>query len=289
MRKLLFIFLTLIHVKAFSQILIQGKIRDIDGIGLPGAIINEIGTDNKITTNVEGNFLYKTIQDSCTISFYFIGLEPKTLVFTRDTTIDVTLEFRDYNSRWLTIGTNYDFYHTVYGFQISNGFDEEKLIHFEDFQDNFLIKILGQTDFKTNYSYGAEVGWAYLPIRYLARLSLGYSVRNFESTKLFLKDLNLSSGIGYFGNSLILIQFGNQKLQGNNNVGLALGMEQKFKSLYFGFLSGYYFDYFNHTAYFQIGHYNKGLFSFRTTYNRINNFNLLTLGVNYTFLRNKNH
>jgi hypothetical protein len=288
MKTLLLIILTFIHVQAFSQITIQGKVKDINGEGLPGAIIHEIGTDNKANADIEGNFLIKTVKDSCSIRFSYLGLESKAIVFTKDQIVEVTLEIRDYSFRWFTIGANYDPYNTVYGLQLSNGFDENPLIHFEDFDDNFLIKIQGQTDLKANYSYGAEIGWALFPISFMPRLSLGYSVQNFESSNLFLRDFNLSSGIGYFRNSLILIKVGYQELQRESNLGLTLGIEQSFKNLYLGYSFGYYFDYFNQSAYLQLGHYSEGLYSFRAAYNRVNDYNLLTLGVHYTLLRNNN-
>ncbi|NOZ33777.1 MAG: hypothetical protein GXO80_00580 [Chlorobi bacterium] len=268
--------------------MIQGIIKDIQGEVIPRAIINEIGTENKTTSDLEGNFILKTIHDSCSISFSFIGLEIKTINFTKDSTVNVTLEYGNYyNSRWLTIGTNYGFYSSVFGFQLSNGTDEEPLIHFEEFQDKLLIKIQGQTDFDSNYSYRSEIGWSH-PIHYLARISCEYTVRNYESTEFYLKNFNLSSKIGYFRNTLLLFKVGYTKLQERNNFGITIGIEQNIKSLYFGFSSGYYSEYFYHNAYLQIGLYKNGLFSFRATYDRINNFNLLTLGIHYTFVRNNN-
>lgn len=190
MRKFLFIILTFTYAEAFSQILVQGNIKNNQEEALPGAIIIEVGTENKTSTNLEGNFSLKTIQDSCTISFFFFGFESKTVTLTKNSAVNIVLELRGFNNpRWLTIGTNYDLFNTIFGLQISNGTDEEPLIHFEDFQDNLLIKFHGQTNFKNNYSYGAEVGWSYLPIRNLTWLSLEYSVRNFKSTNLFPKTL----------------------------------------------------------------------------------------------------
>lgn len=74
-----------------------------------------------------------------------------------------------------------------------------------------------------------------------------------------------------------------------NNLGLTLGIERRIKNLYLGYSSGYYFNYFNHNAYFQIMFPGKELFSFRTTYKRINPYNLLTLGVHYSFMRNNKY
>ncbi len=98
--------------------------------------------------------------------------------------------------RWLSIGTSYEAFNSVVGLQIGNGFDEESLIHFEDFYDSFLLKIEGQTDFNSNYSYELNLGWSYpnLPIR-TSRLSMRYRRINFESEDLFLDDFSMQIGL----------------------------------------------------------------------------------------------
>ena len=287
MRTYLLIILTIISTEAFSQILVQGKIRDINGEAIPGALINEIGTENKTISDLEGNFSLKTNQDSCSVSFSFIGLEIKTINFTKDSLINVTLEFGNYyNTRWLTFGTNYEFFNSVIGLQISNGVDEEPLIHFEDFQDNILIKVHGQYDLNTNYLYGAEIGASTL--RYIGRTTLKYDVINFENSEIFLTDINLTSRIRYFRNTGLIFRAGYQKYNNNENFGFGLGLEQKGRNVYFGFNSIYYFDYFYHEAYLQFRIPTKNFISFRTVYKRIDNKNMISVGLNYSFVRNNN-
>jgi hypothetical protein len=286
MRKFLLLILTVIPWQAFWQILVQGKIRDNNGENLPGAVISEIGAGNSTTTDIEGSFSLKTIQDSCKISFSFIGLDTQTITLTKDSTLNISLDFGDfYNTRWLSIGTNYESFNSVIGLQLSNGVDEEPLIHFEDFQDNLLIKIHGQTDLNDNYSYGAEIG--VYSLKYVGRTTLKYDVMNFENSELFLTDFNLTSRIRYFRNTGLIFRTGYQKFNNNENYGIGLGIEQGGQNFYFGMNSRYYFDYFHHEAYLQIQIPTKNILSFRTVYNRIDNKNLLTIGLNYAFVRNK--
>jgi hypothetical protein len=286
MRKFLLLILTVIPLQAFSQILVQGKIRDNNGENLPGAVISEIGAGNSTTSDIEGSFSLKTIQDSCKISFSFIGLDTQTITLTKDSTLNISLDFGDfYNTRWLSIGTNYESFNSVIGLQLSNGVDEEPLIHFEDFQDDLLIKIHGQTDLNDNYSYGAEIG--VYSLKYVGRTTLKYDVMNFENSELFLTDFNLTSRIRYFRNTGLIFRTGYQKFNNNENYGIGLGIEQGGQNFYFGMNSRYYFDYFHHEAYLQIQIPTKNILSFRTVYNRIDNKNLLTIGLNYAFVRNK--
>ncbi|TPE44636.1 hypothetical protein [Pontibacter mangrovi] len=189
-----------------------------------------------------------------------------------------------YNTRWLAFGTNYGFANSVIGFQVSNGVDEEPLIHFEDFQDNLLIKVQGQTGFDSSYSYGAELG--FYSLKYVGRTTLKYDVLNFNDSDLFLTDFNLTSRIRYFRNTGLIFRTGFHQLDGNKNFGFGFGLEQNARNAYFGLNSRYYFEYFHHEAYFQYRIPTKNFISFRTIYNRIDKKDLLTIGLNYSFVRN---
>jgi hypothetical protein len=288
MRTIFLSLFTLFYIDGISQIVVQGTIKFLDGDPIPGVDIIEDSTNNRIRADINGQFRFQTTKSPCTITFAFVGLESKSITFVNDTTVNITLGYYDYNTRWASVGANYDLFNSVFGLQIGNGFDEEPLIHFEDFQDNFIFKVYGQTDFASDYSYGAKIGWTYPPIRYISRFSMEYTSRNYKSNDLFLNDLNLSTNLGYFRNTLIIFKLGYQKLQDNDNFGITLGVEQGMKNFYFGISSGYYFDYFHYKAYLHYGIYHNGLYSLRTTYERIDKFNFLTLGLNYTFVRNNN-
>ncbi len=289
MKTTLIIIILLIPLEMYSQHLVQGVVKDIDGIEIPGVMIVENGTQNDTTTDFSGRFEIETTHDTCTIEFSWIGYESQYIAITQDTTIEIALEiYNPYNTRWLTFGADYELYNSVFGIQLSNGFDEEPLIHFEDFEDDIVFKAYASTDFNKSYSYSGVIGLSHTHIRYVVRFSLGYSVLNFETKDLFHRDLFISTKIGYLKNTALLFKTGYQELQGKKNFGINLGFEQVARNIYFGYYSGYYFDYFIHSIYFQFCIPGNSLLSFRTVYNRLDKFNILNFGINYSFVRNNN-
>ena len=203
-----------------------------------------------------------------------------------DSTQLLNYESKDYyNTRWLTFGSNYGIFNRVFGFQLSNGVDEEPLIHFEDFQDNILIKLHGQTDFGENYSYGGEFGFYSLKV--IGRTTLKYDFLNFENSELYLTDINLTSRLVYIRNTGLIFRTGYQNFDGKKNFGIGLGFEQDLVKSYFGLNSRYYFDYFHHEAYLQFRLLKSNMLTMRTVYNRIDNRNILTIGLNYSLVRNR--
>jgi hypothetical protein len=97
-----------------------------------------------------------------------------------------------YNTKWMTIGSQYDFLSSAFGLLISNGFDERPLIHFEDFSENLIFKIRGSTDFIKDYSIGTDFGWKY-PIRHLAIISLGFDQYNYSRKEFYHHDFNVTA------------------------------------------------------------------------------------------------
>jgi len=259
----------------------------MEGLEVPGARVMEVGTQNTTSADLNGKFDITTIKDTCTIEFSWIGYESQRISIVRDTIVEVTFEYFSYTSRWLTIGMNYEFFNSLPGLIISNGYNEQPLIHFEDFDDKILLLIHGNTDFKESYSYGIGIGLSH-PFRFLNRISAEFSAFNCVKTNFDLIDFNISAKIGYFRNTLIIFKTGYQKLQNDKNIGLSIGVEQVRKNIYWGFLSGYYFDYFHHTLYIQYRIPGKSMLTLRTAYNRIHEYNVLTFGINYTFIRNNN-
>lgn len=294
MNKILISILLTIPLGLFSQNNVTGVITDIDGVEMPSVHILEIGTQNATITNQTGEFVIATFQDSCSLRISFIGYEAKNIAVNQDTTVVLNLTVDEkfelinfYNTRWLAFGTSYEFFNSVLGFQISNGFDDEHLIHFEDFQDDFLFRIGGQTDFNSNYSLGADIGWSN-PFRYLNRVAISYSKLNYMESKLSMQDINIQANIGYFRNLLLLSKVGYQFLNEQGNFGLGIGAELGVSGAYLGVISGYYSKYFHHSAYLHIGIPGTELLSLRATYNRIDTYNLLAIGVHYAFVRNNN-
>ena len=107
-------------------------------------------------------------------------------------------------------------------------------------------------------------------------------------SELSMQDININANIGYFRNMLLLSKVGYQFLNEQGNFGLGIGVELSVKSAYLGLISGYYGDYFHHSAYLHVGIPGTRLLSLRATYNRIDTYNLLAIGVHYAFVRNNN-
>ncbi len=284
MRTLLVLMFFLTSFEVVSQNVVKGFVIDLDGNGLPKVLITEVRTANRTETNTRGYFTLTTANDTSHIAFSYIGLDSQTIVITADTTLNIILTRESYDTRWLTFGISHAPLNSAVGFQISNGVDEEPLIHFEDFQDNVLFKVHAQSDFNRNYSYGAELGIHLL--RYIGRTTLKYDVIRFKEADIFLTDFNLTSKLRYFGNTGLIFRTGYQKFNDKNKFGLGLGLEQNRRNFYIGINSRYYFDYFHHEVYLQYKIPAKSFISFLTVYNRIDDKNLLSLGLNYSFARN---
>jgi hypothetical protein len=280
--------LTLISCDAVSQNKVSGiVIDDIEKVTIPGAIIEEIGTANRVVTNQEGVFQINTLHDTCTLSFSWIGYSTKTIKITNDTSISIVLELWDYKAKWITIGTSYEVVNSVYGISISNGMDEKPLIHFEDLRADVLYKIDGQTDFNKDYSLRGKLSWNH-PYKRISLASIEYLQSNFNNAGFIHKDINLSGMIG-INWAQLNVKIGYQELNSYNNFGPSIGFQKSHYKprLYYGFLMGYYFDYFTYNMYLQ-GFIYKNKLSLRLSYDRIEEFDFINVGFNYTFDHNNN-
>lgn len=189
-----------------------------------------------------------------------------------------------YDSRWITIAVQNDFVNSTYGLHISNGFDERPLKHFEDFQDIVVFKLSAQTNFKEDYSLGANLGWQY-PIRHLSQVSTEFRQFDYWQSEFFCRDINLSTKTHWKSLGIIL-KIGHQKLNDQSNIGPTIELQRDiiYNKLYSGVSVGYYSDYCNYSAFLQ-GFIYKNIISLRFVYERIDRYDLLNLGVNFTFKR----
>jgi hypothetical protein len=201
-------------------------------------------------------------------------------------TTDSIIEPDYYATKWMTIGVNTDLINSVYGILISNGYDERPLIHFEDFSEHLIYKFTGQTDFKKDYSFGANLSWKY-PCKYLVLTTIEYIQSNYEIKDLFHRDINLSAMTWIkFLQSGLTLKIGHQTVNSNRNFGVNLGLQKVliYKLIYSGFSVGYYGDYFAYSIYAQgfVYKHNLGL---RVGYDRIDKYDFLNLGLNFTLIR----
>ncbi|GAB5531571.1 MAG: hypothetical protein Roseis3KO_33480 [Roseivirga sp.] len=283
---LLFIF-TLLSLEAVAQWKVTGKVLNKNGKAFKNVEVVEDGTKNNTITNRKGAFELVTTRDSASVGFYtYVLSSVQRILVTSDTTITIKLDFIDfYNTRWLSLGSNYDPINKVFGLHLSNGVDELPIIHFEDFQDIFLIKANAQSDFDNNHSFGLELGVNYL--RFAGRTTIQYNYINFKSSQLLLNGLNLTSQLRYIGSTGLIFRTGYQHYDNKGRYGLGMGLIRSIGKIHVGANSRYYFDYFHHEAYLMVRITKSRMFNLRVVYNRIDHHDLLTFGLNYAFIRNR--
>ncbi|RLD52840.1 MAG: hypothetical protein DRI94_01820 [Bacteroidetes bacterium] len=284
--KLLISGFLILTLNIFSQSEVTGVIKDFEGNYLPSAYIQEVGTKNEVVSSEKGKFVINTIKDTCLISFSWIGLETKTIKVNNDTSVNIILEVWDYESKWITIGSNYDVMNSTFGFLVSNGFDEHPIIHFEDFTESWVYKISGSTDFRNDYSFGVKISCDYF-MRYVYMPTVEYSKIWYSSNNFQLYNINLTVGEYIrFIDAPILLKLGYQTLNEFKNFGVGLGLQKSHRKpdLYYGVMVSYWVDYFVYKLYFQSFIYKHKL-SIKTNYERIQNFDFFNIGFNYTFNR----
>jgi hypothetical protein len=236
-------------------------------------------------TDMEGKFLLNTLNDTCTILASWIGsstIKKKVMV---DSSINIILkESNFYDTKWVTIGAGYDIINSDYGLSISNGYDEQPLIHFEDFQEPWVFKISGTTDFKRDYSLDAKFGRVYF-VRHFSMPTLEIKKVYDVSSHFVHTDVNLSTEIWFsrFPGTL-LFKTGYQSLNGQDNLGAGIGWQNSHWKPCYGIMLGYWMDYFTYRAYIQSFIYQQRI-GLRAEYERIDNFDFLTFGIYLSFRR----
>ncbi|MBN2596772.1 MAG: TonB-dependent receptor [Marinifilaceae bacterium] len=88
---MLFLFLT-VHFGAMAQSLsLQGTVKDVKGVPLPGVSISIVGTTQGTITDIDGNYSLEAPGDS-QLKFQFIGFLAEIVSVNNQTTINVTLK-----------------------------------------------------------------------------------------------------------------------------------------------------------------------------------------------------
>ena len=78
------------HVGLAQQKSINGTVSDESGLALPGATIIEVGTNNGVTSDFDGNFTILVQQDA-ELNISFVGFKSQTLSVGSDTNINIQL------------------------------------------------------------------------------------------------------------------------------------------------------------------------------------------------------
>jgi hypothetical protein len=216
----------------------------------------------------------------------FLFITNSIICFSQTTTPNDSIymfESGNRQTKWLTLGANYDAINSVYGAVLSNGSDEQPLIHFEEFSADFLYKITGQTDFKDSYSFGTKLSLNY-PWR-ITMASVEYFQKDFKTINFFHRDVNVSAElyVRLITQFRLITKLGYQELNERKNFGTTIGLQKEFRKIYFGFQGGYYFDYYTYSAYAQ-GFLYKTI-SLRLVYDKIDKADFLNLGLHFSFYK----
>ena len=186
---------------------------------------------------------------------------------------------------WVSIGSFSDIELAPYGISISNGQEEQNLLHFEDFQEVVSFKLAFATNFEDNSTFETKFTYHYPLINgHLYNTSLEFIDKNYSS--LDFKDYNISTKIRYLKTikSLVNVKIGVQKFDNQSGFGGALGLENEdyLAKIQYGGQIGYWNDYFTYNLYLRTFFYKRKL-SFIGKYDRINETNFFKVGIHYLF------
>jgi len=93
MKKLLLAFLTLVAIHhASAQLMVTGRITDIQGLALLGVNVAEKGTSKGTVTDLDGTYSITVANGDAILVFSYVGYEPKEIKLNGSSTIDLVLE-----------------------------------------------------------------------------------------------------------------------------------------------------------------------------------------------------
>ena len=79
------------HIVRNQIVKFSGKVVDINGQPVIGAVVEETGTKNISVTDIDGNFIIKAKSSSITVTVTFLGCVPKQVKLTEGTKEEITL------------------------------------------------------------------------------------------------------------------------------------------------------------------------------------------------------
>ncbi|MFL9845648.1 TonB-dependent receptor plug domain-containing protein, partial [Flavobacterium rhizosphaerae] len=74
-----------------AQVQVQGRVLDQSGMGMPGALVAEVGTNNTATTDVNGNFTISVSSSNAVLSVSYIGFETVQIAANAASPLSITL------------------------------------------------------------------------------------------------------------------------------------------------------------------------------------------------------
>jgi TonB-linked SusC/RagA family outer membrane protein len=75
----------------FARIEVRGTVKDSDGNPLPGVVVTVAGTSQKVSTNAQGSYIIKSVDDRATLIFSMVGYVSQSVAVAGKKTISVQL------------------------------------------------------------------------------------------------------------------------------------------------------------------------------------------------------
>ena len=87
------------HIASNQIVKFSGRVVDINGQPVIGAVVEETGTKNVSVTDIDGNFIIKAKSSSITVTVTFLGCVPKQVKLTEGTKEEITLIEESYKNQ----------------------------------------------------------------------------------------------------------------------------------------------------------------------------------------------
>ncbi|WP_137402267.1 SusC/RagA family TonB-linked outer membrane protein [Echinicola rosea] len=87
---LMLVFILVAHLATAQNVTVSGVVLDENGMGLPGAAVQEKGTANGVVTDLDGDYSI-SVQEGATLVFSFLGYTPQEIAIGNQTSIDVDM------------------------------------------------------------------------------------------------------------------------------------------------------------------------------------------------------
>lgn len=267
------------QIKEYSGVVLEGN------LPILGATVTVKGTKIFSKTDFDGNFTIHVPNNNEILIFSFSGYETIEYQLRNDNFIKIQMNAPRERGIWMSIGSFSDLTFAPYGISISNGQEEQNLLHFEDFQEKISLNLAIASDFSDNLMYKAKFTY-HLPLVNwsLSNTSIEYVNKDYSDFKF--EELNLSTNVTRIGfiNALLTAKLGVQIFDDDEGFGGAIGVEKEYYNLRFqyGAQIGYWNDYFIynfHLRKFLI----KNRLSVIANYDRIKNTHFFEVGFHFLF------
>ncbi|BAO55852.1 TonB-dependent receptor [Nonlabens marinus S1-08] len=272
---------------AFSQVY-KGVVLENE-TPILGATVSVKGTNVITQTDFDGKFEITVPEGFNILLFSLSGYEVVEYELENNAFITVNMQTFRERGIWMSIGSFSDLSFAPYGISISNGQEEQNLMHFESFQEKISLKLAIATDFADNLTY--ETKFTYynsLFSKVFFNNSIEYIKKDYSNFQF--EAYNLSSNVTSlnFINSLLTTKIGIQSFNNYKGFGGAIGIERHHYNLQlqYGAQLGYWNKYLTYAVYYRMFLINDKL-SFIANYDRINRTNFFEAGLLFMFKTSK--